>query len=105
VFTADQAKDVAQNDLQCDADRNSLKGCVADRIDLASELGLEKRATATWEAAAKGGTKWQRFGRVLKTTACAAGGGFAAAQFAPQANRGAYAGAGAAGGVVICSIF
>lgn len=105
ILTQDQAKAVAQNDLQCDADQNSLKACNLDRQDDAEKLLLQQAATNAWETAAKGGTKLHRLVKVLKVAGCAAAGGLVGAEVTGSFARGPLAAAGAGAGVVGCSIF
>ena len=98
-----QLQQLAKDELACDATRHDLATCRADTHDLHLELDAKTDEAATWQAAAKGGTKWQRFGRVLKAVGCAAGGAGVGALASKQDPRGAAIGAGA--GVAACSLF
>ena len=102
ILTDLQAEDVARNQLSCDAARNDVKTCKADLADTQTQLTAAKDEARTWEAAAKGGTKWQRFGRVLKFVGCA-GAGAAAGEFVDHSARASAIGGAAA--VAGCSLF
>ena len=102
VLTDMQAADIARSQLSCDIARNDATTCKADLVDTQTQLTAAKDEARTWEAAAKGGTKWQRFGRVLKFVGCA-GAGAAAGEFVDHSARAAAIGGAAA--VAGCSLF
>lgn len=101
VQTQDQSVLVAKQLIACEADRRSLDSCKANVGDLNSALDVEKHNSQTWEKAAKGGTKTQRFMKFLK---CAgfAGVGAAGGAFTKQPL---WAGVGAGAGVAACQLF
>ena len=102
MLTNTQAEDVAKNELVCEADRNDLNTCKADTVTLRAEIAAKTDEAAHWESAAKTGTKWQRFGRVLKFVGCA-GAGAAAGQVIDHSAKAAAIGG--AAGVSVCSLF
>jgi hypothetical protein len=101
VQTQDQSVLVAKELIACNADRKSLDSCKADVSDMKTALDVEKHQAQTWENAAKGGTKTQRFMKFLK---CAgfAGVGAAGGAFTKQPL---WAGIGAGAGVAACQLF
>lgn len=104
LLTPDQIQRVARDELACDATRHNLTACQQDAVDLKAQIALKIEEARTWETAAKGGTKLQRFGRVLKSVACAgAGAGLGALVSQKNQITGATIGAGV--GVAGCSLF
>jgi len=104
LLTPAQIQQVARDELACDATRHSLTACQQDAVDLKAKVALKADEAKTWETAAKGGTKLQRFGRVLKSVACAgAGAGLGALVSRKNPMTGAAIGAGV--GVAGCSLF
>jgi hypothetical protein len=101
VQTEEQSTLVAKELIACQADRQTLNSCKANMADMASAAALQKQQVDTWKAAAKGGTKTQRFLKVLK---CAgfAGVGAAGGAFTKQPL---WAGVGATAGVAACQLF
>ena len=104
LLTPAQAEAVAKTELACDATTHTLAACQADAADLHTELTAQAAETAAWKAAAKGGTRFQRFVRVLKYTGCAAAGAGAGALAAHNSPAPAAA-IGAGAGVTVCSLF
>ena len=104
LLTPTQVEQVAKDELACDATRHTLAACQADTADLHAELTAQSAETSAWKAAAKGGTKFQRFVRVLKYTGCAAAGAGAGALAARNSPAPAAA-IGAGAGVAACSTF
>lgn len=101
VETQDAATQVAKQLIQCTADKTSLNACHADLVDSSSALAAEKMQAATWEAAAKGGTKMHRFLKFAKCAAFAGGG----AAVTVAAGEPKWAGIGAVAGVTACQLF
>lgn len=101
IETQDVATGVAKQLISCAADKQSLDACHADLADSSTALTAQQASTATWEAAAKGGTKAQRFVKFLK---CAAAGGGGAA-LVVAAGQSKWAGIGAVAGVTACQFF
>jgi hypothetical protein len=101
VETQDAATQVAKQLISCTADRKSLDACHADLKDSSSALVAEKAQSATWEAAAKGGTKTQRFLKFLKCAGFAGAGTYAVV----AAGQSKWAGIGAVAGVTACQLF
>jgi hypothetical protein len=87
--------------IACDADRKSLDACHADMADSRSAMSAQVAKTDVWEQTAKGGTKTQRFLKVVK---CAGSAG-AGAYIASAAGQSKWAGLGAVAGVVGCQFF
>lgn len=104
LLTPAQIQQVARDELACDATRHSLTTCQQDAVDLKAQVALKTDEAHTWETAAKGGTKLQRFGRVLKGVACA-GAGATLGALASQKNPITGAAIGAGAGVAGCSLF
>ena len=104
ILTPDQTSDIAKRDLQCDADRHSLTACQQDAVDLDAKFQDAEKQVADYRALAKGGTKLQRFGRILKYSACAAAGAYVGSKIPGQNNSGPAA-IGAGAGVAACSMF
>src|ERR1019366_6551395 len=108
ILTPDQAEAVAKNDLVCEADRHSLAACSVQLADSTQIAALNDAKAKKYEQALKGGTVLQRVGRVLKYTACAGGGAAIGALATRNSSTPTQLGsvsAGAAGGVIACSLF
>ena len=103
ILTGTQLEDIARNDLTCDAAQHSLTTCAADKASLAAELAATQKQSDTWEAAAKGGTKFHRFLGVAKFVGCA-GLGAGAGAIADKKSPTIGSAVGAAAGVTVCSI-
>lgn len=101
VQTQDQSTLVAKELIACEADRESLNSCKANMVDMTSAMAVQKQQVETWKAAAKGGTKTQRFLKVLK---CAGFAGVGAAGGA-LTKQPLWAGVGAGAGVTACQLF
>lgn len=101
VQTQEQSVLVAKDLIACEADRQSLNVCKANMTDMTSALAVQKQQVETWKAAAKGGTKTQRFMKVLK---CAGFAGVGAAGGA-LTKQPLWAGVGATAGVAACQLF
>lgn len=101
VQTEAQSTAVAKDLIACEADRSSLNVCKLNMSDMQGAIDAQKKETDTWKAAAKGGTKTQRFVKFLK---CAgfAGVGAAGGAFTKQPL---WAGVGAGAGVAACQLF
>jgi hypothetical protein len=104
MLTPDQVQQVAKDELACDATQNTLTACKADIGSMQTQLKATSDEAAQWKTAAKGGTKWQRFGRIMKSVACA-GAGAGAGALVDKQNAGIGAAIGGAGGVAACSMF
>lgn len=104
LMTSDEVQAIAKDQLKCEADRNALLTCKADATDLREIISAKDREVQLWKTAASGGSKWQRFGRVLKSVGCGAGGA-ALGSVVTRGNQPTGAAVGAAGGVVACSLF
>ena len=102
TFTEAQTIQLGKDELACDATRHQLTACTADVKDLTSSLADETTVANTWKAAAKGGSKWQRFGHAAKLVGCAAAGAGAVSFLKPSPQSAAIGGAGA---VALCSAF
>lgn len=102
VFTEGQTVQLAKDELACDATRHTLAACTADKADLDRSLVDERAISASWEAAAKGGSRWARIRHAAKLAACAAAGAGVASQIKLSPSSTAAAGAGAVG---LCSLF
>jgi hypothetical protein len=104
VLTNTQLEDVAKEELACDAAKTNLTACQADEADLHTEIAAKTNEASSWEAAAKGGTKWQRFGRALK---CAgfSGAGAGVGAVADKSHPAEGSVIGAAAGVIGCLLF
>jgi hypothetical protein len=108
ILTPDQTEAIAKNDLACDADRHSLAACTVQFADETKIAALNQSKADMYDQALKGGTWKQRVGRVLKYTGCAAGGaaiGALATRNSPTGTQLGSVSAGAAGGVIACSLF
>lgn len=99
--TQDLSIQTAKQLLACSADQKSLAVCKADMADNSAALAAQKSETEVWKQAAKGGTKTQRFLKIVKC-AVTAGAGAAVVSAAGQSK---WAGLGAAAGVVGCQLF
>lgn len=86
---------------RCQQDTKGFLKCQQDVGDTQTKLDLAIKQRDEWKSAAKGGSKWHRFGKALKVVACA-GGGAAAGSLSSQKQMGAAIGAAAGAG--ICSI-
>ncbi len=104
ILTDLQLRQVAKDELACDATRKELSACTSDQTDLRTQIAAKSDESDKWQAAAQGGTKWQRFGRVMKYVACA-GGGAAAGELMAKGRPGVGAAIGGAAGVGVCSLF
>lgn len=104
ILTQQQLVDQAKNDLACQAQAGQLAACQSDKTDLAGEITAETATANAWQAAAKGGTKWQRFSHALKLVGCA-GAGAGVGALAGRKSPAIGATFGAAAGVSACSIF
>jgi hypothetical protein len=108
ILTPDQSEAIAKNDLACDADKHSLQACTLQLADSTQIAALNETKAAKYAQAVKGGTILERVGRVLKYTACAGGGaaiGALATRNSSMPTQLGSVSAGAAGGVIACSLF
>jgi hypothetical protein len=80
----------------------SCRTCEVERESLKTQLSAEVEKSKAWERAAKGGSKWRRFGKAMKVIGCAAGGG-ALGSLSRQPAAGAAIGSASA--AAVCSIF
>jgi hypothetical protein len=103
LLTGDQVEQIAKDQIACAATTSDLGVCKADFADQVTQTNAYKASSASWEAAAKGGSKFKRFLTVAKYTGCAFVGGFAGSKLSPQ-NSGKASAIGAGTGVVACSL-
>jgi hypothetical protein len=101
VQTEDMSIQTAKQLIACDADQKSLAVCKADLTDSASAMKAQKEETEVWKQAAKGGSKTQRFLKVIKCAGLAGAG----AAVVSAAGQPKWAGLGAVAGVVGCHLF
>lgn len=66
VTTQQQSIDTAKKLLQCDADGSALSVCRSDLADTKTQYSIVSKEAATWEDAAKGGSKWTRIWNAAK---------------------------------------
>ena len=74
ILTPIQTVAIAKDELACSVAQNDLQACKSDRFDLAAQVRSAQVESDAWKSAAKGGSKWHRFGRAIKLVGCAAGG-------------------------------
>lgn len=86
---------------KCQQDTKGFLKCQQDVTDTQTKLDLAIKQRDEWKVAAKGGSKWHRFGKALKVIGCA-GGGAAIGSLSQQKQMGAAIGAAAGAG--ICSV-
>lgn len=93
--------------LNCDESNARLLACVKDKEDLqtqltatAAQFHAEELSAASWEATAKGGTFWHRFGEGIKHSGCGMAGGGAGVKTAQSSTpmNGVIAGVSVTGG-------
>jgi hypothetical protein len=104
ILTAAEAESQAKEDLACQASTVDLTACTADKVDQKTQIAALEKQSDAWEAAAKGGTKVQRFLKVMKFVGCAAAGAYAGTKI-DKAGPGTGAAVGGASGVAACSLF
>jgi hypothetical protein len=102
VIPTESIKPLFDRLATCKLTESGLTQCQADKKDMQIQLDAANVEAHQWKLAAKGGTKWHKFGKALKVIACA-GGGAAIGSFSQQKQMGAAIGA--AGGAAVCSIF
>lgn len=58
----------------CQQDKAGFAKCQGDAVDVQGKLAATEKERDAWKVAAKGGTKWQRFGKAVKCVAFSGGG-------------------------------
>lgn len=104
LLTPDQLQSIARADIACTATASDLSTCAKDKADLQTQLKAANDRANTWEAAAKGGTKFHRFLKAAERAGCSAVGS-AAGSIVDKNHPTRDAAIGAAAGSAICSLF
>jgi hypothetical protein len=94
---------IAQEQLECDKDRLSLKKCAADLAGKDVQLTAAMQQRDEYQRALEGGTKFERVKKSLASGACAGVG--AAVGAMGGKNKATGAAVGAFAGVVACKLF